>query len=84
MEISIINEQKYYENYIFPLTYEYKYHNPSTVFNVDIVNSLNNNNINSSVYSNDNNEIDTIIDWLSNNKKAIDDHLLLHKAILFR
>lgn len=84
MEITNINEQKYYENYIFPLTYEYKYDNKVTGTILNIESNISSSNFNSSIDSNNNNEIDKIIDWLSNNNKAIDDLLLLHKAILFR
>lgn len=85
MEIININEQKYYENYIFPLTYEYKYDKKVTgsIFNTKSSSSYTT--ITGSIdSSNNNDEIDKIIDWLSNNNKAIDDQLLLHKAILFR
>jgi uncharacterized lipoprotein YehR (DUF1307 family) len=77
MEIININEQKYYETYIFPLTYEYKYDKKTN-------SSSSYTNITGSIDSNNNDEIDKIIDWLSNNNKAIDDQLLVHKAILFR
>jgi len=40
--------------------------------------------INNDDRSNSNNNLDKIIDWFSSNNKIIDDHLLKHKAILFR
>jgi hypothetical protein len=84
MEIININEQKCYENYVFPLTYEYKYDKKVAGSLLNTNSSSSYTNITGSIDSYNNDEIHKLIDWLSNNNKAIDDQLLLHKAILFR
>jgi hypothetical protein len=77
-------KQKCYENYIFPLTYEYKYDKKVTGSILNTNSSSSYTTITGSIDSNNNDDVDKIIDWLSNNNKAIDDQLLVHKAILFR